>query len=317
MEQDKLREICLPLMKLQSIDACKQLLDKFIKGYFSIIMNHHNDPVETQPEADNRMWFQMIFSKALNIKKILEGVEFNGGDWNLKSIIDPTILLTLVRNLFEAVCAFEIVSIIPDTQEKKLILYNLHCISGFSYRQRFFSSELSEEHKAKLLDEAKFIQELIQEIKETGLYKSLQNKEKSKIDNAIKGKNYQIRITNENKVKLYGWGDVPPLFGMKPVLYKNIYTFFCLHAHPSHISMIQFRDMFKKGEEEYIDISIMAMQFSFVLLGIYLADYTRLFPQIMKTYESFSIEDQILLNYYNKLSRGDDYSISDAWKALG
>lgn len=304
-------------MKLGSIDECKQLLEIFINSYFSIVMKHHYDPVATQPEADNRMWFQMILSKALNIKRILGGIEFEGDAWNLKNVIDPTILLTLVRNLFETVCAFEIVTMIPNTREKKLILYNLHCISGFRYRQRFASPELSEEHQAKLRDEAEYIQKLIKEIKETDLYKSLQDREKSKIDNAIRDKKYQIRITDDNRIKLYGWGDIPPLFGVRPLFYENAYTYFCLNAHPSHISMIQFRDMFTAGEEEYIQISITAMQFCFVLLSIYLSDYIRLFPQIMNTYNDFSIENQILLNYYNTLSRGYDYSISDAWKMLG
>ena len=317
MEQNELREKCLPLMKLESIDSCKQLLDIFINSYLSIVMKHHYDPVTNQAEADNRMWFQMILSKALNIKKILEGVEFYGDAGHLKNIIDPTILFTLVRNLFEAVCAFEIVTMIPDTQEKKLILYNLYCISGFKFRQRFDSPDLSVENQKKLKDEKNHIQELEKEIKETNLCKSLRNTEKSKIDKAIKDKNYQIRITDDNRIKRFGWGDIPPLFGVRPLFYKNAYNYFCLNAHPSHISMIQFRDMFKAGEEVFVQISITAMQFCFVLLSIYLADYIRLFPQIKKTYEGFKIEDQILLNYYNKLSRGDSYSISDAWKALG
>lgn len=316
-EQKKLRNACLPLMQLNNIECCKHLLDKFIDSYLVIMKQHHYDPVSTQSEADNRIWFQMMMSKALNIKNVLDGIEYDNGTAYLNRIIDPTILLTLVRNLFEAICAFEIVTIIPDTQEKKLILYNLYCISGFGFRQRFFSPDLPEKYKLKLLDEKEYIQELITEIKNTELYKSLRDKERSKLDNAIKGKNYQISINSENQVKSYGWGDIPPLFGIKPMFYKNIYTYFCLNAHPSHISMIQFRDMFKPGEEEYIRISVTTMKFCFMLLSIYLSDYIKLFPQIKNTYENFPVEDQILLNFHNKLSRGDEYSISDKWKMLG
>ena len=317
MEQQKLRTICLPLMELKSIPACKTLLEKYIGCFFYIINKHHWDPVDTQAKADARIWFQMFTSKMLNIQNLLNGIEYDNGSDHLKRIIDPTMLLTLVRNLFEAVCAFEIVNIIPDTDDKKKILYNLHCISGLKYRQRFFSPQMSAEQRAQWNDEKHDIEELIKEIKNTNLYKELPRKSRDKIDNAIKDKIYQIAIDENKHVKTYGWGDIPPLFGVKLSFFKHIYPYFCLNAHPSHISMMQFRDMFKRGEEEYINISISGMRMAFILLSIYLSDYIRLFPQIQKTYDNFDIEDQILLNFFNKIARGDEYSISDTWKQLG
>lgn len=317
MEQEELRKICMPLMQLNSIIACKVLLNKYITYFFKIVKKHHYDPVHNQAEADARIWFQMFMSKTMNIKSILDGIEYDDGYDHLKKVIDPTILLTLIRNLFEAVCAFEIVNIIPDTEDKKAILYNLHCIAGLKYRQRFFSPEMKEEQRVQWEEEKEDIEELTNEIRSTNLYKSLTKKNRSKIDNSIKDKNYQIKIDDNEEVKLYGWADIPQLFGMKKQFYKNIYTYFCLNAHPSYISMIQFREMFKKGEEEYIQISITGMKFCFMLLSVYLSDYIRMFPQIQKTYNTFPIEDQILLDFHNRLTRGNEYSISDAWTALG
>lgn len=74
--------------------------------------------------------------------------------------------------------------------------------------------------------------------------------------------------------------------------------------------------MFKKDNPEFIQLAVTGMKSCFVFLSICLADYIRLFPQVMKTYESFSIEDQILLNFHNRLARGEEYSISDKWKLL-
>lgn len=317
MEQEELHRICLPLIELKSIPACKTILDKYIACFFKIATKHHWDPVKTQAEADARIWFQMFTSKMLNIQKLLNGIEYDNGHDHLKRIIDPTMLLTLVRNLFEAVCAFEIINIIPDTDDKKIILYNLHCISGLKYRQRFFSPQMSAEQHAQWEDEKRDIEDLIKEIRDTNLYKELPRSSQSKIDNAIKDKAYLIKIDENKKVKIYGWGDIPPLFGVKLDFFKHIYPYFCLNAHPSHISMMQFRDMFKRGEEEYINISISGMRMAFILLSIYLSDYMRLFPQIKETYNNFAIEDQILLNVHNRIARDDEYSISDAWKQLG
>lgn len=315
-QQEELREMCLPLFYVNSIPDCIQLLDKFISAYLEIVLKHNYDPVSTQAEANSRIAFQMFVTKALSIKKILQGVEYDDGVNHLNKIIDPTILVTLIRNMFEALCAFELVYVLPDSADKKLVAHNLYQIAGMKYRQRFAYDGMKPEHQLKLDSEKEDIEECIKEIKDTALYNALDSKNKSMIENAIKNKNYQIFIDKDNKVKQYGWGDIPPLYGIKLNFFKNLYTYFSLNAHPSYISILQFKDMFKKDNPEFIQLAVTGMKSCFVFLSICLADYIRLFPQVMKTYESFSIEDQILLNFHNRLARGEEYSISDKWKLL-
>ena len=315
-QQEELREKCLPLFFVNSISDCIQLLDKFISAYLEIVLKHNYDPVSTQAEADSRIAFQMFVTKALSIKKILQGVEFDNGANHLNRIIDPTILITLIRNMFEALCAFELIYVLPNSADKKLVAHNLYQIAGMKYRQRFTYDGMKPEHKLLLDSEKKDIEECIKEIKDTALYKAFDSKNRSMIENAIKNKSFQIFIDKDNKVKQYGWGDISPLFGVKLSFLKNIYTYFSLNAHPSYISILQFKDMFKKDNPEFVQLAVTGMKSCFVFLSICLADYIRVFPQVMKTYESFSIEDQILLNFHNRLARGEEYSISDKWKLL-
>ena len=258
----------------------------------------------------------MFVTKALSIKKILQGVEYDDGVNHLNRIIDPTILITLIRNMFEALCAFELVYVLPDSSDKKLIAHNLYQIAGMKYRQRFAYDGMKPEYQFKLDSEKEDIEECIKEIKDTALYNALDSKNKSIIENAIKNKNFQIFIDKDNKIKQYGWGDTPPLYGVKLSFFKNIYTYFSLNAHPSYISILQFKDMFKKDNPEFVQLAVTGMKSCFVFLSICLADYIRLFPHVMRTYESFSIEDQIHLNFHNRLARGEEYSISDKWKLL-
>ncbi len=89
------------------------------------MLKHHYDPVETQAQADTRTLFQMMFSKALNVKLLLNGIEYDDGESRLKNIIDPTILYTVIRNMYEALCAFELINIIPNTDEKRIVIYHL------------------------------------------------------------------------------------------------------------------------------------------------------------------------------------------------
>ena len=307
---------CLPLFKVKTIPDCIELLDKFTSAYLEIVLNHNYDPVSTQAEANSRIAFQMFVTKALSIRKILLGIEYDDGNNHLNRIVDPTILVTLIRNMFEALCAFELVYILPNSTDKKLIANNLYQISGLKYRQRFAYDNMNPEHRKKLDSEKEDIDEYIKEIKETELYNNLDSKNKSILENAIKDKNFQIYIDKDNKVKKYGWGDIPSLYGIRLDFFKNIYTYFSLNAHPSYISILQFKDMFKKDNMDCIQLAITAMQSCFVFLSVCLADYTRLFPQVMETYKKFSIEDQILLNFHNRLARGEEYSISDKWKLL-
>lgn len=316
MKKEELRSICEPLMNLQTVEDCQQLLEKYINCFFKIMEHHHFDPVGTQAEADTKTIFQMFFTKALNIQNTLKGIEYKSGDYRLKNVIDPTILMTLTRNVFESLCAFEIVNIIPDTDDKKTILYNIYKLSGLKYRQRFNGPNASPEIQKIFAQEKLEIDESVDLIKKTTLYNSLDQKNRAVIDNAIKRRNYQIKIDSNSKVKLYGWGDIPPLFGANHTLLKEVYTLFSLNAHPSYVSMFQFRDMFNKENPEYINFSILCMSYFFSFLSIFLADYIKLFPNIGDTYMQFSVEDQILLNFHNKLIRGDNYSICDTWKQL-
>lgn len=317
MGKKELWAVCTPLMKLETIDACRKMLDKYCSCFFEIILKHHYDHVSTQAQADTRTLFQMMFSKALNVQLLLNGIEYDNGKSRLKNIIDSTVLYTLVRNMYEALCAFELVNIIPDTDDKRTIVYHLFKISGLKYRQRFFTSENMTPERLELCNtENQEINESIDIIRKTVLYSSLKPKNKEKIEKAIKNKEYQIIIDTNNEVKLLGWKDVPQLFGATNMDIGFLYTYFCLNAHPSYVSMFQFRDMYSKDDPAYVGITRGCVKTCLMILGIYLADYMKLFPQILDTYKEFSIENRFLLNLPNVVARGENNSIADSFKLL-
>lgn len=317
MEKEKLLAVCMPLMELRTIDACREMLDKYCSCFFEIILRHHKDSVSTQAQADTRILFQMMFSKALNVQLLLNGVGYDNRKSCLNKIIDPTILYTVARNIYEALCAFELVNIIPDTDDKRIIIYHLFQISGLQYRQRFFTAENMTQERQELCNtEKQEIDESLNIIRGTELYFSLKQKDKGKIEKAIKNKEYQIMIDANNEVKLLGWKDIPRQFGAVDMDIGSLYTYFCLNAHPSCVSMFQFREMYSKNNPEYISITIGCVRTCLMLLGIYLADYIKLFPQILETYKTFPVENQVLLDFPNVLARGTDYSIADSCKLL-
>ena len=53
-----------------------------------------------------------------------------------------------------------------------------------------------------------------------------------------------------------------------------------------------------------------------MLLSIFIADYTNVFPSVLITYDSLEIKDQIIINFLNKIARNQNYSINDSIKVL-
>ena len=106
-------------INVENIDKAKRYLYVFIDFYADVILKHHYDAVSTQREADARIIFQMFFSKALHFKHMLEGVVYRGEQLQMNRLVDPTLLFTLVRNQYECLCLFELINVIPDSDDKK------------------------------------------------------------------------------------------------------------------------------------------------------------------------------------------------------
>lgn len=104
--------------------------------------------------------------------------------------------------------------------------------------------------------------------------------------------------------------------GIKDGLFENIYTYFSLYSHPSNVAVFQFDSMFKKGEEAFLDLTNFNLRTAFMMLSIFIADYISLFPTVIKTFDSFDIKDQIVINFHNTCARNQDYSINDSWKIV-
>lgn len=293
-----------------SICSVKRFLKIMLDFYLDVIKKHNYDEVDTQSKADAKMLFQMFFSKGINIYQMLDGVSFENKNVCLSPIIDPTVIFTITRSMYEYLCAFELINIIPDTNDKKTIAYQLFIISGLKYRQRFYSDNLPDDLKKKYFDESLAIKNAESIIKNTLLYKSLPNKERNTIDKAINDKNYQI-IIEGNKVKKLGWKDIALKIGLNGEALNEIYTYFCLNAHPSYISLIQFRDAFKKDAPDCIQFGALAATYTIIFMSVFLSDYIRLFPEIKRTFDNLPPREQILLDMYNKQKRGKQYSIID------
>src|SRR5690554_4969750 len=110
MNVQELRNHCSSLWAVDSIEKSIELMNIFHEFLFLVISKHHEDKVYTQPKADAKIILQMMFTKSMHINKLLHGVGFeskSGG--KLNHIIDPTVIASLVRNIYETVCLFHLI----------------------------------------------------------------------------------------------------------------------------------------------------------------------------------------------------------------
>jgi hypothetical protein len=316
VNREKFRSEYVRLTSLHTIKDCLDLFDIFLEYLWMVIREHHKDEVFSYANKDAKILNQMMFTKQTHLKKIVEGVGYQAKDgYKLNNIIDPTIVASLIRNVFETVSVFNLIFRNPKSADEKAIIYGLWVISGLNYRQRFDSNASSSESISKLTEEKKQIDQIVKEIKDTELFKSLNEKNKNKIDNIIKQKDYKIRFNNTDVVQLT-WQDMCEVMGLNEELFGNIYNYFSLYAHPSYVSVFQFEYMFEKTDEAFKFLTAANLKYCCSLMSIYIADYINLFPDTKVTFEKLDIEKQIALNALNKLLRGDAFSINDAWEIL-
>lgn len=315
-DKEKLREECSRLFGCATLRDSFELMDVYIDLLFKIVLNHHEEPVYTQADADAKMVVQMVMTKSLNLQKIVQGISYQAKDGaSLNWIVDPTIVACLIRNLFETVAMFNLIYRNTKTPDEKFILYSLWVHSGLLYRQRFESEITTEKNQQKLEEEKKSLELIVKNIEATKLYKELDETNQIKIKTRLKKKEYLIRFNDKEVVSLH-WQELTNVMQIRPELFDNIYTYFSLYSHPSNVSVFQFADLFKKGDEEFPRMTNFNLKYFFALISIFIADYIKLFPTVQKTFDSLNTRDQIVINFHNTLFRGHDFSINDSSKAV-
>lgn len=287
-------------------------MDIYAEVLYQLIMKHHEEPVYNQADADAKMVAQMMLTKTLHLKNIAEGITYNSKDGtHLNRIVDPTIVASMIWNIFETVGMFNLIYRHTKNNDEKTILYCLWVYSGLKYRQRFEGNASTEENIEKMEDEKQQLKILIESIENTELYKNLDEKDQNIVQKKIRDKSYLIRFEKNKAIPMH-WQQLTETIGFKTDLYDNIYTYFSLYSHPSNVAVFQFSDMFNKEDAPFLKLTNSNLLHYFRLTSIFIADYLKLFPSAKSTFDSLNIRDQIVINFHNTFLRGYDYSINDS-----
>jgi len=292
------------------------MLDIYAEFFFNTVKNHHLEAITSQADADAEMIFQMMMTKVLHLKSVISGISYNAKDGSsLNKIVDPTIVASLIRNIYETTAMFNLIYRYAKSNDEKEILYLLWVHAGLKYRQRFENAITTDENRKKQENEKAEMDKIVSLIEANELFKKLDEKNQGKIKSKLKDKDYLMKFEG-TEVDFLHWHQLTTIMGIKEGLLEDIYTYFSQYSHPSSVAVFQFAGMFKKGEEAFPQMTNFNLKIAFFMFSIFIADYIKLFPSVLNTFEAMDIRDQIVINFHNTMTRSSDYSINESWKSL-
>lgn len=290
-------------VQLDTIDDCKQYLSVMLDFYFDVIKSPEGRKATSYIEDDRNIWMQTLFSEGIHFLSLLDGVGYNKGIVRLKPIIDPSVLFSIARRIYESVIAFELLFIIPNSKNKRTILYNLFMAHGLSERLKNLDEKMRSHNPERVAEEQKDIDECLKEIESTELYSKLDQQTKNIIHNAF-GKKFRYVFKEDNSLEFVNYDDADNLLRIKNNILKGTYSFFSLHGHPSYASIFQFRDAFKNDNRA--DTSIMApyaTQCVLAFMSIFIVDYTKLVPEIKVMYDNLDEPRKFAIGMFESTMR--------------
>jgi hypothetical protein len=307
-EKEKLRREIERLGYSNSIGDSNENLEILAEVLFKLIEENAKEPFTTQQDNEAKLILQMIATKLLCLKDMLVGISYdNGKGFRLKNIIDPTVIAGIVRTIYETVSMFNLIYVIPNSSDERIILYNLWVISGLKYRQRFHLT--TPENSQKQNEEADTIKKLTEEIQNTALYQSKTENIQSTINRMIKEKDYKILFEN-GKAKALSWQDISVHMGLYKGVSDSMYTYYSFYSHPSNVSVFQFRDLFA-STDSFIRMSLFNAENAIKLISHFIASFVIYSPKALIYFESLPLLHQMVVNVHAGLIRKKRNPIND------
>ena len=293
------------LIKMETIDDCKQYMKVMLDFYFDVIMSPSGRKASSYIEDDRNLWLQTMFSKGCQFVSLLDGVGYSKGISHLNPIIDFSILFTIARSVYESLIVFELLFVLPKTEEQQTILYNLFMAHGLSERLKDLDEDVKRNNQARVQNEQNDIEECQKTIEGTELYKTLDKQTKATIENALQNGKYRYLFKEDNTMVFVHYKEAYKLLRVKENLFDSIYSFFSLHGHPSYLSLIQFRDAFKDEYRADMYMAKHATQCVLSFMSIFIVDYMKLNSEVKTMYDKLEEPRRFAIGMYEDAMRGE------------
>lgn len=285
---------------LNTIENCQNYLQLISDMYFEVITETQmaQQKSESIQNYFAKTTMQMFFTKALATINLLNGVSYIGRNYTLPPIQDHSLLFVMTRNFCETIAAYNVLFLLPDTDDKRRIMENLFLYSGYKYQLRLFSESMQTEFVTEHDIVNQNIQNMKSNIKNTIYYKSLSSEQRDKIKSAIRTKNYKLMLS-DNEVQILSWQECLNSFVNSKSPLDRIYTYLSLHAHPSIIGMEQFGEAFGNDNKGNEGLCVTACECILSFMSMFLQEYMKLFPKAQEVFDRKTDFEKWLLTMYD------------------
>ncbi len=296
------------MLKPHSFAGRLGYLEYMIDFYFKVMMALGNVGFKSQFRAQMTSSLQMMFTKGKSMRTLLDGYSHKCGNVALCSQADHTVLFTIVRAAYEQLCAFELLYMIPDTDDKRIILENAYVAAAQVNRLKAFTEEALSRYQEEAAETRRDIECCKAEIQNTGLYQSLTEKEKTKLEETIfKKGEYQIIFTKEGKLIAHvGWDQIRDYCFLNTDALHGVYRFACNMAHPSYLGLIQFHEAYKEGAIS--ELNYTALTQLIAIMSVYIMDFLKAYPEAKHVYDELDDESQFMVRMYSECFRNSSES---------
>lgn len=288
------------------LDSLKIVTDSAMKLSF----DQSQKKFTTRKDNEAFLVFQMTMVKNLSLMSLASGLNYTNSvkqDITLVDFLEPMSIWTIVRSQFEAYCNFHNVYVYQKSNEEQEFVYLLWVIAGLKERQRMVHENTSKEGKTKAKKEAKDLVRLRKELEENEVYQGLESDTKLFLKKGIKRRSYQWYF-EDGELRYGAWHQLFKNAGARDILDKS-YAMMSMWAHPSYVSVFQFREMYKDNFHSLT--TFLALRFSKLILAFFIRDYCEYFPEMKSAFNGLPEMNQLLVNAYNRGFRGDEYRIND------
>lgn len=285
-------------------------LDYMIDFYFKVMMALGNVVFKSQFRAQMTSSLQMMFAKGKSLRRLLDGYSHMLGGITLSSQADHTVLFTIVRAAYEQLCAFEIVYIIPDTEDKRTILENAYVAAGEVNRLKAFTEDALLRYPKETAQTKQVIEDCKSIICKTQLYQQLtDNEQKNLMEQVFKMGEYRIVFTENGRlIPLVGWDAVRKYCRLNTDTLYGIYRYACNMAHPSYWGLIQFHNAYKEGAiGELNETAVMQMT---AIMSVFIMDFMEEYPEAKRVYNELDDESQFVVRMYCECFRNSSDRMS-------
>ena len=277
-------------------------LDIMLDFYFKVFSSLSSIEFNSEFKAMICTSVQMMFTKGKALRNLLEGIDHSVESRYIHYNTDHTVLFSIVRTAYEQLCTFELLCILPDSDEKKLFLEKAYIASGEWNRLKMIESD----NDPKIIEEVDGIRQVIDECKQaihsTDLFKKLSITERESLNREIfKNGNYQILFKKDGGIITHvGWDEMRKYIGLN-VSFDGIYRYVCNMAHPSYIGLSQF--YYAHEDFSIKDLNDTALTQMLAIMSVFIMDYLEVFPEAKNVYERLNCKQKGIISKYNMCLR--------------